>query len=380
MKRLPLPLALLLLGVLLAPVAAASEAPLAEELDVPVVEWFHGEGGDAALDALERRASAGEVRLLHWRLDAEQTGSDFPNDDARLRAEALDIANGPAVAVNGQVLPDLEDDTLESALSEASYRRLIAFEGTLSLVEGEGEAAILIRGTVEPLENLSEHVIVLVTLTEDGAVDAHGRSATHLVRDMRPEVAFARNVGNSSDVLWTMTPDHLEAAGVDLSTQSLGYHLSLIVVEHGVVLQTHTQPLPNPTSGMDRSTALTVLPLMGVVLVVLGLVLRGEMKTDEALPSIGAVPWTGEGKVRVIVQAGTAPCTVTGVEAEPPWKVAGRSMHREIEPGQVGVIEVRPNGGKKDPLRLRLSIEVEEQGGWVQTLDVEREDVASKRS
>ncbi|MEC7280178.1 MAG: hypothetical protein VXV98_09130, partial [Candidatus Thermoplasmatota archaeon] len=361
-------------------VAAASEAPLAEELDVPVVEWFHGEGGDAALDALERRASAGEVRLLHWRLDAEQTGSDFPNDDARLRAEALDIANGPAVAVNGQVLPDLEDDTLESALSEASYRRLIAFEGTLSLVEAEGEAAILIRGTVEPLENLSEHVIVLVTLTEDGAVDAHGRSATHLVRDMRPEVAFARNVGNSSDVLWTMTPDHLEAAGVDLSTQSLGYHLSLIVVEHGVVLQTHTQPLPNPTSGMDRSTALTVLPLMGVVLVVLGLVLRGEMKTDEALPSIGAVPWTGEGKVRVIVQAGTAPCTVTGVEAEPPWKVAGRSMHREIEPGQVDVIEVRPSGGKEGPLRLRLSIEVEEQGGWVQTLDVEREDMASKRS
>ena len=45
-----------------------------------------------------------------------------------------------------------------------------------------------------------------------------------------------------------------------------------------------------------------VLPLMGVVLVVLGLVLRGEMKTDEALPSIGAVPWTGEGKVRVIVK------------------------------------------------------------------------------
>ena len=74
---------------------------------------------------------------------------------------------------------DLQDDTIESALSEASYRRLIAFDRTLSLVEAEGEAAILIRGTVEPLENLSEHVIVLVTLTEDGAVDANGRSTTH---------------------------------------------------------------------------------------------------------------------------------------------------------------------------------------------------------
>ena len=380
MKRLSFLFAVLLAGVLLAPLAAASEVPLVENLDAPVVEWFHGEGDDGALAASEERASEGEIRLLHWRLDADLTGSDFPSDDAHLRADALGIASGPAVAVNGQVLPDVRDATLEAALSEASLRRIIAFDGTLSMVEAEGEAAVLIRGTVEPLENLSEHVIVLVTLTEDGAVDAYGRSAAHLVRDMRPEVAFAREVGNSSEILWTMTPDHLEAAGVDLSTQSMGYHLSLIVVEHGVVLQSHTQELPNPTSTMDRSTALTVLPLMGVVLVVLGLVLRGEMKTDEALPSIGAVPWTGEGKVRVIVQAGTAPCTVTGVEAEPPWKVAGRSMHREVEAGQVEVIEVRPSRGKEEPLRLRLSIEVEEQGGWVQTLDVEREDVASKRS
>ena len=201
-------------------VAAASEAPLAEELDAPVVEWFHGEGDDAVLEALERRASAGES-LLHWRLNADQTGSDFPNDDARLRADALGIVDGPAVAVNGRVLPDLDQATLESALNEAEYRRVLAFEGTVSMVEADGEAAVLIRGTVRPLENLSEHVIVLVTLTEDEAVDRHGRTATHLVRDMRPEVAFARDVGNSSDVLWTMTPDHLEAAGVDLSAQSL---------------------------------------------------------------------------------------------------------------------------------------------------------------
>jgi len=378
--RHTLPLAVLLLLTLLAPLAGASEAPLQDNLDAPLVEWFHGEGEHDALEALEERSSAGEVRLLHWRLNADQEGSDFPNDDARLRADALGIVDGPAVAVNGHVLPDLEQATLDSALNEAEYRRVLAFEGTLSMVEADGEAAILIRGTVRPLENLSEHVIVLVTLTEDGAVDRHGRTATHLVRDMRPEVAFARDVGNGSDVLWTMTPDHLEAAGVDLSAQSLGYRLSMIVVEHGIVLQSHTQPLPSPSSSMDRGTALAVLPLAFVVLVVLALVLRGEMKTDQALPSIGAVPWSGEGKVRIIVQAGTSPCTVTGVEAEPPWKVAGKSMHREVEAGGVDVIEVRPSRGGKEALRLRLSIEVEEEGSWVQNLDVEREDEVSKRS
>ena len=133
MNRLCLPLAVLLIGVLLAPLVAASEAPLVEDLDAPVVEWFHGEGDDSALVALEERASAGEIRLLHWRLDADQTGSDFPSDDAHLRADALGIANGPAVAVNGQVLPDVGDATLEAALSEASLRRIIAFDGTLSL-------------------------------------------------------------------------------------------------------------------------------------------------------------------------------------------------------------------------------------------------------
>lgn len=365
--------ALALLGVLLtAPLTAATETSLTEEFDPPVVEWFHGEGGEETLQRLEDDASAGRIRLLHWRLNADTEGSDFPNDDARLRADTLGIGPGPAMAVNGEVLPDLDQSTVDAAVDAAMHRKVVAFDGTVGVVEAEGEAAVLIRGTVTPLENLSEHVIVLVTLTEDSAVDRHGRTATHLVRDMRPEVAFARDLGNSSEVLWTMTPDHLEAAGVDLSGHGLGYHLSMIVVEHGVVLQSHTHVLPSSTTEMDRSTALTVLPLAGVVLVVLALVLRGEMKTDEALPAIGAVPWDGESKVRVLVQAGTAACTVTGIEAEPPWKVSGRSMHREVQPGEAEVLEVRPSRGGEAPLRLRLSIEVEGEGGWVQTLDVER--------
>ena len=103
------------------------------------------------------------------------------------------------------------------------------------------------------MENLSEHVIVLITLTEDGAVDRHGRAATDLVRDMRPEVAFADARQPFRHPVDDDFSDHLEAAGVDLSTQPLGYSLSFIVVEHGVVLQSRTQPLPNPTSGMDRA-------------------------------------------------------------------------------------------------------------------------------
>lgn len=370
-----------MLGLLLAaPLAAAVEAPLSTEHDPPVVEWFHGEGGDDALDRLEEAAADGHIRLLHWRLDAEGAGSDFPDDDARLRADTLGVASGPAIAVNGVVLADLEEDTFDAAVDLHAPRDVLTFSGSVGVLEADGELAVLIRGTVTPQENLSEHVIVLVTLTEDGAVDRHGRTATHLVRDMRPEVAFGREAGNASQVLWTMTPDHLEAAGVDLSGHGMGYRLSLIVVEHGVVLQSHTQTLPDSTSGMDRSTALIVLPLASVVVVVLVLILRGEMKTDQALPAIGAVPWDGQGKVQVLVQAGTSQCTVTGIEAEPPWKVAGRSMHREVAEGELNVIDVRPSRGGDAPLRLRLSIEVEGEGGWVQSLDVERTSEVSKRS
>jgi hypothetical protein len=84
--------------------------------------------------------------------------------------------------------------------------------------------------------------------------------------------------------------------------------------------------------------------------------------------------------VQVLVQAGTSPCTVTGIEAEPPWKVAGRSLHRDVAKGDLDVIEVRPSRGGDAPLRLRLSIEVEGEGGWVQSLDVERTSEVSKRS
>ncbi|MDP6233327.1 MAG: hypothetical protein QF839_04020 [Candidatus Poseidoniaceae archaeon] len=380
MKRSRL-LLLAMLGLLLAaPFAAALEVPINTEHDPPVVEWFHGEGSEDALERLEQEAAEGRIRLLHWRLDAEEVGSNFPDDDARLRADTLGVASGPAVAVNGVVLSDLEEDTLDTALDGHASREVLTFSGTVGVLEADGDLAVLIRGTVTPQENLSEHVIVLVTLTEDGALDRHGRTATHLVRDMRPEVAFGREAGNASDVLWTMTPDHLEAAGVDLSGHGMGYHLSLIVVEHGVVLQSHTQTLPNPTTDMDRSAALVVLPLTSVVVVVLVLILRGEMKTDQALPAIGAVPWDGQGKVQVMVQAGTSPCTVTGIEAEPPWKVAGRSLHRDVAQGELDVIEVRPSRGGDAPLRLRLSIEVEGEGGWVQSLDVERTSEVSKRS
>jgi hypothetical protein len=71
---------------------------------------------------------------------------------------------------------------------------------------------------------------------------------------------------------------------------------------------------------------------------------------------------------------------VTGIEAEPPWKVAGRSLHRDVVQGDLDVIEVRPSRGGEAPLRLRLSIEVEGEGGWVQSLDVERTSEVSKRS
>ena len=94
MKRHSLLLAVLFVLVVLAPSVAASEAPLNDDLDPPVVEWFHAEGKHEALDLLEERAARGEIRLLHWRLDADQTGSDFPNDDARLRADALGIGLG----------------------------------------------------------------------------------------------------------------------------------------------------------------------------------------------------------------------------------------------------------------------------------------------
>ena len=55
-------------------------------------------------------------------------------------------------------------------------------------------------------------------LTENYAIDDF-ESAENLVREWKPETGFALQQSNTTDVYWTLTDIHLEAAGVNFNVR-----------------------------------------------------------------------------------------------------------------------------------------------------------------
>ena len=82
---------------------------------------------------------------------------------------------------------------------------------------------------VTPLQNLSNHTILYVVLTEDRAVDVHQRTVHHLVRELRPEVGFSVKANNSTAFVSMLPADHLQAAGVDLQDEPNGWSYTVVV-------------------------------------------------------------------------------------------------------------------------------------------------------
>ena len=60
------------------------------------------------------------------------------------------------------------------------------------------------------------------------AIDDFGRSADNLVREWKPETGFALQQNNTTDVYWTLTDIHLEAAGVNFNEKSRGWQIQIV--------------------------------------------------------------------------------------------------------------------------------------------------------
>ena len=366
----------LLLVLLMLPLASAAtpSSAVPVEQDPVLVEWFHGEGHDDVLHWLEAKAEAGEVRLLHWRLSAAQEGSSFPDDDARLRAEAFGIDVGPAVVVDGEPIVDLDLASLQAAVDAVAPRNAwMNWDMSVSVMMVEEGPTVVFDGSVTPLRPLPSGSMVLLALTETSAVDDEGRQARHLVRDMRPEAAFNRTENSTTEVAWYLTPEHLTAAGVDLASSDLGYSVTLLLVDGGTVLEARSIPLPSSVTTHDARTALALLPFTSVVVVILMLFLRSEITTSDALPRLVAAPWKRGEEVVVHVAAASAGCVLTRIDALPPWTVRW-SRQVQVPAGTATELRVRPSKGGEAPLHLDIGLDVDGYGGWVQRLSVERED------
>ena len=68
---------------------------------------------------------------------------------------------------------------------------MVELSGDVKVVSAEDRVRMVAFDlSITPLENLSNHTILYVVLTENIAEDQHRRQAEQLVREMRPRLPF----------------------------------------------------------------------------------------------------------------------------------------------------------------------------------------------
>ena len=120
------------------------------------------------------------------------------------------------------------DDGVAVGWENARQHTILTLEGSIDIVSDDlGQWSLRIPVQMTPLVNLSDNTLLYIFLSEDTAVDHHGRTTQHLVRDMKPEFGFSNQQGNTTDTAWLISAEHLLAAGIDLEQNPYGWHITL---------------------------------------------------------------------------------------------------------------------------------------------------------
>ena len=213
---------LLVLGTLTVPFSEASSTeeigvskaiPEAQAPSVLLVESFLG-------PQAERVGESAEGVQITWWPWSDETGSNWPDDDAKARIGQLGLSGEAGTLYNGQI-------DLQTASALQFQTLLIELEGTIALVREEtGDISLSIEVELTPLVNLSDSTVVSILISEDRSMDHHGRVTEHLVRDMMPQVGFSVDANNVTKTTWKVPSTHLVAAGIDFEEQPHGWHIT----------------------------------------------------------------------------------------------------------------------------------------------------------
>ena len=362
MKRL-----LLFALVLLIPLASAStslhlEWELGEHTDVEhrYVEHFP----DQMMQCGECNATNDGDVVVNWWRHSDTTGSDWPDDDANLRA-----------GTNGVEID--ETASLINGNGEEMRQHIVDLEGTLSVrSDFENKYYFVANMTFTPQVELRDDALMQILFIETDATDQHGREIPLLVRDMTSDVGFFTKANNTSSVDVTVSHEHLFAAGVDLSEETHGWRVVFVVLgaeenatgQPGVIAMYETTV---PTSTEDL-TVLDHLPPLAMIVVaafIIGSVIRGSLNQEHGLPEIRAL-WKDSKDPVVLVEilAKKRLITTEGCEAIAPWTMRGGAKRTKIEPGEAFTFEVRLKKWHQQGLLILLKMDVEGLGGWTQNI------------
>lgn len=353
--------------VLLLPLASAStslhlEWELGEHTDVEhrYVEHFP----DQMMQCGECNITNDGDVVVNWWRHSDTTGSDWPDDDANLRAGTNGIEiDETASLINGN--------------GEDTRQHIVDLTGTLSVRSDYEEQYYFVANmTFTPQVELRDDALMQILFIETDATDQHGRELSFLVRDMTSDVGFFTTANNTSSVDVEVSYEHLFAAGVDLSEEAHGWRVVFVVLgaeenatgQPGVIAMYETTV---PTS-TEELTVLDHLPPLAMIIVaafIIGSVIRGSLNQEHGLPEIRAL-WKDSAEPVVLVEilAKKKLITTEGCEAIAPWSMRGGAKRSKIEPGEASTFEVRLKKWHPQGLLILLKMDVEGLGGWTQNI------------
>jgi len=315
----------------------------------------------ANLEAPSHSPEASTVDWVWWTW-SETTGSDWPDDDAVYRSQRFNLSSSIVNSSGHQI----EHGRLSENMVELSGRvKVVAAEDNARFVTFELD--------ITPNVNLSNQTLMYLVLTEDRALDRHQRSTDHLVRELRPEVAFSLKANNTTSMTAMLAADHLAAAGVDLEQQPSGWSYTIAVFggEEGsdgdALLVLKHDRLPTPSLHLTPAQQWLPLVVTACALVAMVSIVRASGQRERFVPLLKA-RWTDgdRGVMTMTLQAGEVAFSVTQWSVQPPWSFRGRPPVRRFEAGESAEALVRFKAPHDAECHLESSIEIEGLGAWRQ--------------
>ena len=323
-----------------------------------------------------------DVLPLSWWKWSDETGSDWPDDDAKARSGQLGMEQQSQQQAQYVLNSNIEqfqdiDEAIQRASDFSVQEVVIELSGDIILTTNQqGEYEVKIQAEFEPIVNLSDDTMLYIFLSEDNAEDIHGRQIKNLIRDMKPEVGFSVEANNITNTTWIMPKEHLIAAGIDLEENPLGWHLTLAFIgsvegddEATGLLALYNSPLPNKWSNPQSSEFLMPVILILLTTAAAFIVYSNASIREKGMPKIN-VNWkkTSNPAIMVSIEAGNQNISITKLGIEQPWKSRGGFKQLDINANSKYDLNISFKQGHPEDLSFSLTMVIEELGGWTQHL------------
>ena len=348
---------LLFLSLLVFPLAGAQELTIEASARIEPTTFSGLDEVFLTPDLKEPTPPTQGHAVWHWWTWSDETGSDWPDDDANYRLRqyhqdsphaeqpytvAHPLRSGNAIDVQGNV----------NVLSDGADLRWVAFDLTLM-----------------PQANLSNQTIAYIVLQEERAVDHHRRTTNHLVRELRPEVGFALGEGNQTNATFQLPADHLLAAGVDLLNHSEGWTYAIAIFGQSMEsgedpgLLYYTQgALPSSRTIEPMPQRWLTVALFAIAGTVVWTVLTNVHRREHSMPVVSA-SWEEEA-LEVTVHAAKSPVSVKDWSVREPWKFRRRPPNIELQPTQSRTVQATFVRSLDVDCHVDMALDIDGMGAW----------------